>query len=98
MKNPTKQPNGIIDIPRIDNYDIFERNRDKANDRGLEHCPCCGKALENPKYYFNSIWGGSAYPADDKNYYSDAWEMGVGTECRKKFPEGYIFIIEKIEN
>jgi hypothetical protein len=32
-----------------------------------------------------------AYPSNDKTEYNDAWVMGVGTECQKKFPKGYIF-------
>lgn len=86
------EPKDIIDIPMIANYDLFERNRDKANENGfVDHCPCCGKAIKNPQFFFNSIYGGCAYPANDKNEYNDAWVMGVGTECQKKFPKGYIF-------
>jgi len=85
------EPKEIIDIPRIENIDTFERNMDKASMEGFEHCPCCGKAIKNPKFFFNSIYGGCAYPANDKNEYNDAWVMGVGTECQKKFPKGYIF-------
>ena len=90
MKN---QPTDIIDIPQIENYKMFESNRDKADSLNLDHCPCCGKAISNPKFFFNSIWGGSAYPASDKTQYADAWVMGVGAECRKKFPQGYIFTL-----
>jgi hypothetical protein len=91
MTTENSTPKDIIDIPQIENYDLFERNREKADDLGEQHCPCCGKVLLNPKFFINSIWGGQAYPASDKNEYSDAWVMGVGSECRKKFPEGYIF-------
>jgi|LakMenEpi03Aug12_release.lakeMendotaPanAssembly.Ray.scaffolds.fasta_scaffold02285_9 hypothetical protein len=87
----TTEPKDIIDIPMISNYDIFERNRDKANENGYEHCPCCGKTIKNPQFFFNSIYGGMAYPSNDKTEYNDAWVMGVGTECQKKFPKGYIF-------
>lgn len=90
MKTKTT-PNDIIDIPRIADSDMFDRNEEKAYDKGLEHCPCCGRAITNPKYFINSIYGGSAYPAADKNIYADAWVMGVGTECRKKFPARYVF-------
>jgi hypothetical protein len=70
---------------------MFDKNQERAYSEGFESCPCCGKAIKNPTYFFNSIYGGDAYPANDKNIYNDAWVMGVGTECRKKFPEGYIF-------
>ena len=88
-----KTPNNIIEMPRISNIDMFERNRERANWTGLEHCPCCGRAIPNAKYFINSIYGGDAYPANDKNEYNDAWVMGVGSECRKKFPEGYVFTL-----
>lgn len=87
------EPKNIIDIPKISNYDMFERNRDKAEEQNFDHCPCCGRAIKNPTYFINSIYGGSAYPSDDKNQYSDAWVMGVGTECQKKFPKGYVFTL-----
>jgi hypothetical protein len=87
------EPQNIIDIPTIDNWDMFETNRDNADAKQLDHCPCCGRAIPNAKYFINSIWGGCAYPSKDKTKYSDAWVMGVGTECRKKFPEGYVFTI-----
>jgi len=87
------EPQNIIDIPTIDNWDMFETNRDNADAKQLDHCPCCGRAIPNAKYFINSIWGGCAYPSNDKTKYSDAWVMGVGTECRKKFPEGYVFTI-----
>ena len=87
------QPTNIINIPRIANEEMFERNQEKAYSLNLDHCPCCGKAITNPKFFFNSIWGGSAYPSTDKAQYADAWVMGVGSECKKKFPEGYIFTL-----
>ncbi len=87
------EPKNIIDIPRIANYDMFERNRDRAEEQNFDHCPCCGRAIKNPTYFINSIYGGCAYPSDDKNQYSDAWVMGVGTECQKKFPQGYVFTV-----
>lgn len=91
MTTQNLEPQNIIDIPRISNDEMFERNQEKSYSEGFDHCPCCGRAIKNPMYFFNSIYGGSAYPANDKNEYNDAWVMGVGTECRKKFPEGYIF-------
>lgn len=93
MSNNQKHPDGIIDIPQISNDDLFQSNRDKADEYGLNHCPCCGKAIANPKFFINSIFGGCAYPANDRNEYRDAWVMGVGSECRKKFPQGYVFSI-----
>ncbi len=89
------EPENIITIPVISNDDLFERNRERAYEKNLESCPCCGKAIPNPKFFINSIYGGAAYKADDKNEYADAWVMGVGTECRKKFPEGYVFEIKE---
>lgn len=83
-------PLGIIEIPRIDDYDKFESNRDKANENRNEHCPCCGKEIKNPKYFINSIYGGDMYPKQDKKEYNDAWVMGVGSECRKKLPIEYV--------
>lgn len=88
-----KTPNNIIEMPRISNIDMFERNSERAYEKGLEHCPCCGRAIPNAKYFINSIYGGDAYPANDKTEYNDAWVMGVGSECRKKFPEGYVFTL-----
>jgi len=86
-----KEPKDIINIPVIENIDMYLSNVDKADSLNLEHCPCCGKVITNPKYFINSIYGGDMYKADDKEIYADAWVMGVGSECRKKFPEGYIF-------
>jgi hypothetical protein len=91
--NTSKEPKGIIDIPTIDNLDMFERNQERAYQKNLEHCPCCGKAITNPKYFINSIYGGMAYPSDDTTQYSDAWVMGVGSECQKRFPKGYVFTL-----
>ena len=95
MKTATevKEPKGIIDIPTIANYDKFEANRDRADEKGLDHCPCCGRAIPNAKFYINSIFGGAAYPSSDKTEYANAWVMGVGSECQKKFPNGYVFTL-----
>mgnify|MGYP006275629589 CR=1 FL=1 len=87
----TSTPTGIIDIPTIENFEMFERNQERAYAMNLEHCPCCGKAITNPKYFINSIYGGCAYPSIDQTAYSDAWVMAIGSECRKKFPVGYVF-------
>ena len=84
-------PTGIIDIPTIDDLDLLERNQERAENKGLDSCPCCGKGIENPRYFINSIYGGCAYPGDDDGSYNDAWQMAVGPECRKKFPDGYVF-------
>jgi len=93
MENLKAEPKNIICIPTIANYDLLEKNREKSYEKNLNPCPCCGKAISNPKFFINSIWGDSAYPFADKNKYKDAWVMGVGTECQKKFPEGYIFTL-----
>jgi len=81
----------LISIPQTNDFEVFERNRERADRLNLEHCPCCGKPITNPKYFFNSAFGGCAYLACDKTEYSDCWVMGVGSECRKKFPKGYVF-------
>lgn len=86
-----RTPNDIIPIPVIKNTDMYQSNVDKADSMKLEHCPCCGKAITNPKYFINSIYGGDMYKADDIIPYKDAWIMAVGPECAKKFPIGYIF-------
>jgi hypothetical protein len=91
--NTIKEPKKIIDIPVIDNSDIFERNQEKAYEKNLNHCPCCGKGITNPKYFINSIYGSMAYPSDDMAQYDDAWVMGVGSECQKRFPKGYVFTL-----
>ena len=70
---------------------MFERNQEKAYEKNLESCPCCGKAITSSNYFINSIYGGNAYPANDTYEYQDSWPMMVGSECRKKFPEGYVF-------
>ena len=95
MKNKQQpnEPKGIIDIPSIDDKHKLMVNKEKAMMKGDDFCPCCGKSLPNPKYFINSIFGGAMYPANDKNVYNDAWEMGVGSECRKKIPEGYLFTL-----
>lgn len=84
------KPNNIIDIPIFNSFDSFERNKEKAESKNLQHCPCCGKAIENPKFFINSIYGGSMYPKNDKNEYRDSWVMGVGSECRKKISNEYV--------
>lgn len=87
----TPEPKDIIDIPQISNRNAFEKNQERAYEEGFEHCPVCGRAIRNPKYFFHSIYGGCAYPASDNNKYNDAWEMGVGSECMKQFPKGYVY-------
>ena len=82
----------IIDIPMIKDLNRFDKSRNRAEKAGFEHCPCCGKAIKNKKYFINSAYGGSAYPAKHKEEnISDCWVMAVGSECRKKFPKGYVF-------
>jgi len=92
MKN--SEPIGMIDIPQFNSWDQFETNREKADKNNKDHCPCCGKQIDNPKYFINTIYGGLMYPAIDKNVYPDAWVMGVGSECRKKLPKEYVFNVE----
>lgn len=89
-----KRPSNIIDIPMLNTQEQFDKNRDKADKNNNDHCPCCGKQITNPKYFLNSIYGGSMYLASDKNEYNDAWVMGVGSECRKKIPKEYVFEIK----
>jgi hypothetical protein len=85
------EPKNIIEIPTISNMDLFYSNQDRANEKNIDSCPCCGKAIKSSNYFINSIWGGSAYPATDKTEYDDAWQMAVGSECKNKFPDGYVF-------
>lgn len=81
----------LITIPMIDDYELFEKRRGKAEDNKLVSCPCCGQGIKNEKYFINSAYGGDAYLAYDKNDYDSCWVMAVGSECRKKFPKGYVF-------
>jgi hypothetical protein len=90
MTQESKKPLNIIDIPTLNSFEQFEKNRDKADFNGNEHCPCCGKEIKNPKFFINSIYGGAMYPKFDKTEYADAWVMGVGSECRKKLPIEYV--------
>lgn len=96
MSNVKQQPNNIIDIPRISDWDLYDRNREKADGNGNEHCPCCGKEIKNPKFFINSIWGGSTYLKNDKFEYPDTWVMGIGSECRKKLPVDYVMTREEL--
>jgi len=84
------KPENIIDIPTFNSIEQFEKNREKADISGNEHCPCCGKEIKNAKFFINSIYGGCMYPKFDKNQYADAWVTGVGSECRKKLPIEYV--------
>jgi hypothetical protein len=83
----------MISIPSIDDMDLFKRNQERAYQKGFDCCPVCGRAITNPKYFFNSAYGGCAYLAIDRAEYDDCWVMGVGPECMKKFPAGYIFTL-----
>ena len=96
MNTESKRPTNIIDIPTLNSQEQFDRNRDKADFNGNEHCPCCGKEIKNPKFFINSIYGGAMYPKYDKNEYADAWVMGVGSECRKKLPKEYVMTQEEL--
>lgn len=93
----------VISIPTIEDHKLYRRNEEKAYENGFEACPCCGKAIKNPKYFFHSVYGGMAYiPLTglgeiSDGQYNDTWIMGVGSECRKRFPEGYIFGIDKLD-
>ena len=88
----------MIDIPKTISDTRFEQNREKADSEGLDHCPCCGRAIHNPTFFFNSAFGGYAYLKHDRTEYTDCWIMGVGPECKKKFPEGYIYTREEFPN
>ena len=83
-------PKNVINIPVFVSYEQFDKNRDIADSKDLNHCPCCGRKIQNPKFFINSIYGGQMYPKNDKNEYNDAWIMGVGSECRKKLPLEYV--------
>jgi hypothetical protein len=84
------QPIKIMDIPALNDYETFKKNKRNAELKKIEYCPCCGKGIKTPKYFINSIWGGSMYPAIDKTQYNDSWIMSVGSECRKKLPKEYV--------
>jgi len=79
-----------ITIPTIENWERFEKEQNKAWENNLESCPCCGKAIKNERYFVRSVFGGSAYLKHDATEFHDAWPMAVGSECRKKFPDGYV--------
>jgi hypothetical protein len=89
-------PENIIEIPTLNSEEQFEKNRDKADLNGNEHCPCCGKEIINAKYFINSIYGGSMYPKNDKREFGNAWVIGVGSECRKKLPIEYVMTINEL--
>lgn len=95
-KKITLAPELIIDIPTLNDWKTFEKNRDKADANGNEHCPCCGKEIKNPKYFINSIYGGCMYHKNDKKEYADAWVMGVGSECRKKLPKEFVMTQDEL--
>ena len=85
----------MISIPMISDWDLFDSRRDKAWQEDLESCPCCGKVIKNPQYFIHSAFGGKVYIPDGEEtkagMLDDTWEMAVGSECRKKFPAGYVF-------
>lgn len=77
---------GVIDIPTSKAYRSVDTYHNTP-------CPCCGKEIKNEVYFFKSLFGGYAYPQNgpDTETICDAWDMAVGSECRKLFPEGYVF-------
>ena len=91
-----RRPSNIIDIPKLIDDSTYERNVEIAERKELNYCPCCGKTILNPKYFINSIWGGSMYPAADKYEYDDAWIMGVGSESRKRLPKEYVMTKDEL--
>lgn len=96
MTTQNQKPENVIDIPTLNDWKTFEKNREKAYSNGNEHCPCCGKEIKNPKYFINSIYGSDMYPKHDKREYPNAWVMGVGSECRKKLPIDYVMTEEEL--
>lgn len=90
------KPDNIINIPLFVDSSKYDRNVDLSESAGYEHCPCCGKAIKNPKYFINSIYGGSMYPKTDWVIYDDAWVMAVGSECRKKLPSDYVMTLKEV--
>ncbi len=98
MENTTNKPNKIVEIPTLNSFEQFEKNRNKADMLGEEHCPCCGKVLLNPKYFVQSIYGGCMYPKNDKTFYNDAWIVGIGSECRKQIPKEYLMTQKDLAN
>ncbi len=98
METKSNKPNQIIEIPTLNSFEQFEKNRSKAEMFGEEHCPCCGKLLLNPQYFVQSIYGGSMYPKSDKNFYNDAWVVGIGSECRKQIPTEYLMTQKELKD
>jgi len=91
------EPNNTISIPILTDWSKFEANQERAYEQNLDHCSCCGKAIKNPQYFIQSIYGGSMYPKADKQFYNDAWVMGIGSECRKKLPIEYVMDSEEVK-
>lgn len=92
MKN-TIEPQNIIDIPTIENKEIFWKNKahyENNRDKFYAFCPCCHKGIKEPKIFINTIWGGSIYLANDATEYDDSWQMPIGTECAKRIPTEYL--------
>lgn len=94
----SKQPNSFFDIPRFTSDETFDKWREIADTKNLNHCPCCGKPIPNPKYFIRSIFGGCMYAKTDLNNYSDAWVMAIGSECRKKIPAEFVMSREEMES
>jgi hypothetical protein len=92
MKN-TIEPTNTIDIPRIENNELYKKNKVKYDENYNEFygaCACCGKGIKEPKFLLNTIWGGSIYLANDQTEYDDAWTMPIGSECVKRIPTEYV--------
>lgn len=81
----------FIDIPKVVNDDVYDKNIINADRLNLDFCACCGKALATSKYYFNSAFGGFAYIPLDDTVYDDTWIMWIGASCKNKLPKEYIF-------
>lgn len=97
MQLPDLKTLHLINIPQIDDDKRYRRNEENAYKNGFDACPCCGRAIKNPQYFFHSAFGGMAYipstglGTEHDGQYPDTWIMGIGTECRKKLPSVYIF-------
>ena len=82
------EPKNITDIPQSSSY---QENSKNFNSSKFQYkCACCGKGLNEPKFFINTIWGGSMYPANDNNQYNDSWQMPIGNDCIKRIPTEYI--------
>ena len=54
-------------------------------------CPCCGKDIENEKYFIHYLTNGNIINTDEDQGDDDQGSFPIGSVCRKKFPKDFIF-------